>query len=344
MSSNSFGKLFHWTSFGESHGTAMGVVIEGCPAGMPWNPSALENLLARRRPGQKSEGEVFVSERNEADSFEILSGVFEEKTLGTPIALLVRNKDQRSKDYEGIKDNPRMGHADDTWKNKFGHVDYRGGGRASARETVSRILAGGVAKMLLHHLAPELSIYSYVDQIGPLSVSSQEILAHEEVKGAFLNCPVDKESLKDLLSQAKTSGESYGGSIVLVIDHPEKGLGQPVFNKLKSDLASGLFSIGASMSVELGAGHKVRSMKGTELHVQSMNKAYGGIRGGISTGEQVTLRISFKPTSSIKDVAKKGRHDPCIVPRACPVVESMAWTVLADHLLWKRLDRSMLNL
>lgn len=341
MSANRFGSLFQWTSFGESHGPSMGVVIEGCPSGLQWNQSLLEDFLGRRRPGQVNGEGVFVSPRNEPDQPRVLSGVFDGKTLGTPIAIIVENKDARSQDYSKIKDHARVGHADDMWQEKFGHWDHRGGGRASARETLARVAAGAVAQMIVQALKKETSVYSYIEQVGPLKVPGAEERLYDsaDVESVFFGFPGSEKDLKQLLSDGKRDGESYGGSLVVCIDHPEKSLGQPVFNKLKSDLAAAFFSIGSSMSVELGHGVGVKSMKGTDLHRSRQNISYGGIRGGLSTGEKIVFRLSFKPTSSITDVAKKGRHDPCIVPRARPVVEAMAWAVLADHMLWKRLDR-----
>ncbi|MEZ4815371.1 MAG: chorismate synthase [Bdellovibrionota bacterium] len=316
-SPNSFGHLFKLTSFGESHGPAIGVVIEGCPAGLKWNEEHLLDFIARRRPGASN----LVSDRKEADLPEILSGVFEGKTLGTPIALLVRNSDQRSGDYAELKNNPRPGHADDMWKLKFSHTDHRGGGRSSGRETLSRVLAGAFAKTLCLEFSPQMKITSKALQVGPLKNDSVDF----------------QKSLESLLLTAKQEGQSYGGIAEIKISGIPQGLGEPVFMKLKSELASALMSVGAVVGVELGAGFESAKREGVEFH--SQQDGYGGIRGGISTGEDVVLRVAVKPTSTVLDVAKKGRHDPCILLRALVVFEAMSWLVLADQFLYKRLNQ-----
>ncbi len=315
-SPNSFGNLFKMTSFGESHGTALGVVVEGCPAGVIWKEEILADFIERRRPGG-----ALVSARQETDKVELLSGVFEGKTLGTPIAMMVRNTDQRSADYDSLKKSPRAGHADDMWKEKFGHSDHRGGGRSSGRETVSRVMAGAVAKNYLLQLFPELKINSKAVQVGPLKND-----------GATFD-----EKLSALLLDAKEKGESYGGIAEIKITNVPTSLGEPVFKKLKSEVTAALMSVGAVVGVELGAGFESVLSAGTEFHSNTNN--YGGIRGGISTGEDIVLRVAVKPTSSILDVAKKGRHDPCILLRALVVFEAMSWLVLADQNLYKKLNR-----
>jgi len=317
QSPNSFGTLFKITSFGESHGPAMGVVVEGCPAGVVWNESILQDFITRRRPGSSK----IVSERKESDLPEILSGVFEGKTLGTPIALVVKNADQRSEDYTALKDTPRAGHADDMWKLKFGHSDHRGGGRSSGRETLSRILAGAVAKNFLVQTHSELKVKAKALQVGPLKN----------------NAPDFSQKLEALLLKAKEQGQSYGGVAELVIQGAPQGLGEPVFMKLKSELAAAFMSVGAVVGVELGDGFAATDREGVAFH--SEQKGYGGIRGGVSTGEDIVFRIAVKPTSSVLDVAKKGRHDPCILLRALVVFEAMAWLVLADQALYKRLNQ-----
>lgn len=323
MGANSFGSRFVITTFGESHGTAMGVVIDGCPAGVRWNQKLIETNLSKRRPGQNS----LVSARNELDQFEILSGVFEGQTLGTPIALVVRNQDARPQDYDNIKTQARAGHADDVWKSKFGISDPRGGGRSSGRETVSRVLAGSVAQMALEQLYPQLKIKAEVIQIHDRNVSGP---------------PFDVKT-ETWLTEAKALGESYGGIIQLRIQSPPEGLGQPVFKKLKSDLALALMSIGAVNGVELGSGFSATQQSGTAFHHSKNSENYGGIRGGISTGEDILMRISIKPTSSLLDIAKKGRHDPFIGTRAVPVIESMVHLVVLDQALWLRSDRLSQN-
>ncbi len=320
MSANIFGERLKVISFGESHGLAYGVVIDGLPAQIKVNLDLLEKNLARRKPGQGDH----TTSRDEKDQYEILSGVFEGKTLGTPLAVLVRNTDQRSSDYLEIQNNPRIGHADDVWKNKFGHADYRGGGRSSGRETLCRVIGGSFAQMLFQSQQLKTSVVAGATQIGPHKLDAAQELP---------------ENIKKFLALAKTEGESYGGIVQCRIQNPPVNLGQPVFHKLKSDLASAMLGLGAVEGFEFGAGFSAAAMKGTEFHSAADSTNYGGIRGGISTGEDIIFNVAFKPTSSIKDVAKVGRHDPCIVPRALPVVEAMTWLVLADHLLWSRTDR-----
>lgn len=334
---DTFGQIFKFHSFGESHGPAMGCVIEGCPAGLPFDLELLEKNLARRKPGQNA----FVSARNEADKPEILSGVFEGQTLGTPIAILIRNQDQRSKDYEKLPD--RRGHATDVWQTKFGHSDPRGGGRASGRETVTRVIAGSVAEMLIRQLSPETKILAWTAQVGKLkqtiALEQWPKLTRKMMDANPLRTPQKNEEAEAAVSKAKEQGDSLGGEAQLVILQPPKNLGQPVFHKLKADFASALMSIGAVTAVELGAGAEASSQSGLDFHLQQSEDVYGGIRGGISTGEPIHFKISVKPTSSILDVAKKGRHDPFLLPRMIPVIEAMAACVIADHLLWSRLDR-----
>ncbi len=317
QSPNSFGTLFKMTSFGESHGPAIGVIVEGCPAGVVWDQSILQDFVARRRPGTSK----IVSERNESDLPEVLSGVFEGKTLGTPIALVVKNSDQRSEDYASLKNAPRAGHADDMWKLKFGHSDHRGGGRSSGRETLSRVLAGAVAKNFLLQSYSDIKVQATTLQVGTLKN----------------NTPEFAQKLEELLLEAKNQGQSYGGVAELVIKGAPQGLGEPVFMKLKSEFAAAFMSVGAVVGVELGDGFAVAEREGVAFH--SEQKGYGGIRGGVSTGEDIVLRIAVKPTSSVLDVAKKGRHDPCILLRALVVFEAMAWLVLADQTLHKRLNQ-----
>lgn len=343
MSANTFGHLFKIHSFGESHGTALGVVIDGCPAGVNFDLARLKKDLERRRPGHQTT----VSQRQETDEPEILSGVFEGKTLGTPIAIVVRNQDQRSQDYAAIVAHPRAGHADDVWKEKFGHSDHRGGGRSSGRETVARVMGGAVAKMLLKQLAPQIEILGWSSQIGPFEISAneKEVLlgkksASEFIDGHTARFPSARApEVETLLKAAQTDGDSYGGKAALLVRGMPKSLGQPVFRKLKSDLAQALLSVGATTGLLLGEDNqKISAAKGTEFHSNLKQTQYGGVRGGISTGDDLFLEVLFKPTSSLFDVAKKGRHDPCIVPRAIPVLEAMVALVLADHILWCRLD------
>lgn len=329
MSANTFGQRFQMMSFGESHGPAYGVVIDGMPAGVKYDEALLLKNLARRKPGSSA----FVTARNEADQPEILSGFFEGKSLGTPIAVVVRNENQRSADYDKIQTEARIGHADDTWKNKFGHSDHRGGGRSSGRETINRVIAGSFAQMLMQQLSSQvltgsaspIQVFAYARQIGNINIDQA---SHELPK-----------DIQTLLEKAKTEGESYGGVVECRISQAPANLGQPVFHKFKADLAQAMMSLGATTGFELGAGFEGTTIKGTEFHEKMLSENYGGIRGGITTGEDIVFRVGFKPTSSIKDVAKKGRHDPCIIPRAIPVIEAICWHLLADHWLWSRNDR-----
>lgn len=339
MSANSFGHLFKITTFGESHGEALGVVIDGCPAGIEFNHELLTANLKKRKPGQSS----VTTSRKESDLSEILSGVFENKTLGTPICIIVRNQDQKSGDYNKIKTEARIGHADDTWLTKFQHVDHRGGGRSSGRETLARVIAGSVAQMLCLKLSPEMAIKAYSSQIGSYKLSETERnnIWSINIEDFITRFPSLETNTKvvNMLETAKVEGESYGGQVEVQIKNIAAGLGQPIFHKFKSDLAAAAMSIGATTSFEFGEGALSTEQKGTEFHKKMNSDVYGGIRGGITTGEDVKFSVGFKPTSSIKDIAKQGRHDPCIVPRAVPVVEAMTWILLADHLLWAKLDR-----
>lgn len=320
MSANIFGERFKVVSFGESHGPVYGVVIDGMPANIIYNEQLLLNNLAQRKPGHGH-----TTSRNESDKPEILSGLYENKTLGTPIAVVVKNENQKSEDYEKIKASPRIGHADDVWQNKFGHTDHRGGGRSSGRETLNRVIAGSFAQMLMLQMNHKIKVTAFAKQIGPHKLTEQNELP---------------SNIKTFLENAKLTGESYGGIIECRIENPPMSLGQPVFHKFKSDLASAVISIGATTGFEFGQGFSNIEMPGTEFHKQMNSTNYGGVRGGITTGEDIIFRVAFKPTSSIKDVAKQGRHDPCIVPRAIPVVSAMAWLVLADHYLWSKTDRA----
>ena len=299
MSANEFGHLFKITSFGESHGKAMGVVIQGCPSGVQFNEDILNDFLSRRRPGQNP----WVSERKEPDQFEILSGVYEGKTLGTPISVVVYNLNQKSQDYNKIKSKPRQGHADDVWKNKFSHIDHRGGGRSSGRETISRVIGGAFAKMFIQSSGINLQVKSKISQLGSIKNNTDDILP---------------EGSEPFLIKAKETGESYGGHIKMSVNNVPANLGQPVFKKLKSQLANAYMSIGAVVGVELQDSFENVLLPGTEFHKKD-NNFYEGIRGGISTGEDISFNIAMKPTSSILDTATQGRHDPCILIRALPV-------------------------
>jgi chorismate synthase len=337
MGANSFGRNFVVTTFGESHGVALGVVIDGCPSGVDFSEDILRKSLDRRMPGISS----VTSERKEGDKYEILSGVFEGKTLGTPIAVIVKNADAQSKDYQKIKNNPRVGHADDVWKEKFGISDYRGGGRSSGRETVSRVIAGAIAQMCYQQFKKDIEIFSYVKEVaGIIFQGNEDHLSADKIDEyeTRLPSPAQNSKLLEVLQKAKLDGESYGGILRVVINNAPKSLGQPVFAKLKSDLAMGLMSIGAVVGVNFIEDNFPISLPGTKFHCEQ--NSYAGIRGGISTGEKISINVLMKPTSSIKDVAKKGRHDPCILIRATEVVNSMVKCIILDHLLWSKYDRS----
>ena len=354
---NTFGQFFRVTTFGESHGAGLGCVIDGCPAGVAISMSEIQGALDRRKPGQQA----WTSARKESDTIEILSGVFEGKTLGTPIACLVRNQDARSSDYSAVESAlragavARAGHADDQWRNKFGHSDSRGGGRSSGRETVARVIAGAFAQACASALVPELRVTGFAGEIAGIAIDLDERAAFLKLAGlhpadafaARLPSVEKSRAVEALLIEAVSLGKSYGGVAEIAVMNAPEGLGQPVFRKLKSDLASAYFGVGATAGVEIGAGFASVAAEGTEFHsaksasnegAKSASK-YGGIRGGISTGDPILARIAFKPTSTVMDLAKRGRHDPCIVPRALPVLEAMTWLVLCDHLLWRRLDK-----
>lgn len=351
---NQFGNLFRVTTFGESHGEALGCVIDGCPAGVSIRKEEIQMALDRRRPGQVA----WTSARNETDEVEILSGLHDGVTLGTPIAMLVRNRDARSADYGVLEASlktghvARPGHADDQWREKFGVSDSRGGGRASGRETVARVMAGAIAKNAARRLAEagsglDLRVFGFATEIAGIAINSDErgaVLrsAKEFPADAFAARIPSLEKSREVetkLVDAVANGLSYGGVAEIVIVGAPRGLGQPVFHKLKADLASAYMGVGATSGIEIGDGFDAVAEEGTEFHGGTGTERYGGIRGGISTGEPIVSRIAFKPTSTVMDLAKRGRHDPCIVPRAIPVLEAMTWLVLCDHLLWQRLDR-----
>ncbi len=331
MRGNTFGRFLTITTFGESHGVALGTVIDGCPSGITLSQEDFEKALSRRRPGQSS----ITTARQEADKPEILSGIFEGKTLGTPIAVIVRNQDQRSSDYS--PDMIRQGHADEVWQEKFGHRDWRGGGRSSGRETLCRVIGGVVASKILPQ---NVSIVGFTRSIGThVAQKIPKMLTIKEVDRHPTRCPdheVAEKISKELLA-CKTSGDSRGGIIEIWMNGIPIGWGEPVFHKLKSGLTSSLMGVGAVCGVEIGDGFSATSQNGNLFH--STKEGAGGIQGGISNGERIVAKVAFKPASTLGMNAKKGRHDPCIVPRAVPVLEAMAALVLADLYLATRLDR-----
>ena len=345
MAANSFGEIFRVTTFGESHGHGLGCVVDGCPAGLQFGVESVQVELDRRRPGQNPET---MSARKELDQVEILSGVFEGLTLGTPIAMLVRNQDARSEDYAKIQANPRKDHSDVVWKQKYGVTDHRGGGRSSGRETVSRVMGGAVAKLLLKSLIPGFESVSFVESVGPYKMTKDDF---QLLKNNFAtNSDVDAFPLKFPSTQfasvanqavvdAKTKGESYGGVGAVWVRNLPMGLGQPVFHKLKADLARACLSVGSTHSFRLG----LECLAPATIYETGANyfaeDRFFGEQGGISNGTDLIVSVGFKPTSTRGENALKGRHDPCIVPRAIVVLEAMVNLVLADHALWQRLDR-----
>ena len=325
MRGNSFGKLFSITTFGESHGPAMGAVIDGVPAGLAVDVNALHAELLRRAPGQSA----YTTARKEPEVPEILSGVFEGKTLGTPICVIVKNTDQRSQDYR--PDSYRPGHADRTTEQKYGVRDWRGGGRASGRETLSRVIGGYFAGLVL----PAMKAFAWTHSIGHFengALTSQE----RSVLG-FTN-PTASSEAESFLFTCKHQGESAGGVVGLVVEGVPAGLGEPAFDKLKADLAKAMLSLPGCLGVEIGAGFAGSRMKGSELSIDSKN--FGGMEGGITNGEPLNLKIAFKAPSTLGEKAKAGRHDPCLLPRVLPVVEAMAKVVIADHFLRQRAYQS----
>jgi chorismate synthase len=350
MSGNSLGQIFRVTTFGESHGAALGAIVDGCPAGLPITEAEIQLDLDRRKPGQNK----LVTQRKESDHVTILSGVFEGKTTGTPIGLIIFNEDARSKDYDYIKDLFRPGHADYTYFKKYGVRDYRGGGRSSARETVGRVAAGAIARKLLAREGIE--IVGYVVQVGPVRVKK---IVYTEICRNTLFCP-DADAARDMeevIRKAQSEKDSIGAMIEVVARGVPAGLGEPVFEKLDAVLAGAMMSINAVKGVEIGAGFKVVEMKGSEncdpitpSGFKSNNA--GGILGGISNGDEIVARMAVKPTSSIAveqetidvrgnpaKIATKGRHDPCVGLRAVPIAEAMMALVLADFYLRNKLSR-----
>ncbi len=348
MAGNSFGSLFRVTTFGESHGAALGAIVDGCPPGLPLAEADLQIDLDRRRPGKSRH----VSPRREADQVKILSGVFEGVTTGTPIGLVIENTDQRSKDYSEIRDKFRPGHADFTYHHKYGIRDYRGGGRASARETAMRVAAGGIArKFLSEQIGCE--VRGYVSQVGPIALGCTDITSAND-NPFFCAEPARLGELEAFMDSVRKDGDSVGAAVTVCASGMPIGLGEPVFDKLEADLAHGLMSINAVKGVEFGAGFGVVAQRGSEHRDEMDGDGFrsndaGGTLGGISSGQDLVVRIALKPTSSIRktgetqDVAGEateiktlGRHDPCVGLRATPIAESMVLLVLMDHFLRDR--------
>ena len=348
MSGNTFGKVFTVTSFGESHGPAIGCVVDGCPPGLELSEADLQHDLDRRRPGTSRH----TTQRREADQVQILSGVFEGRTTGTPIGLLIHNTDQRSKDYSEIMDRFRPGHADYTYQQKYGFRDYRGGGRSSARETAMRVAAGGIARKYLRERAG-IQIYGYLAQLGPLKPRRFEREAIEQ-NAFFWPDPDMVPELEDYMDALRKSGDSIGARVNVVATGVPPGLGEPVFDRLDAEIAHALMSINAVKGVEIGAGFASVEQKGTEHRDEMTPEGFlsnhaGGVLGGISSGQDILASIALKPTSSLRlpgrsvdlagepvEVVTKGRHDPCVGIRATPIAEAMLAIVLMDHWLRHR--------
>ena len=348
MAGNTFGQLFTVTSFGESHGPALGCVVDGCPPGLVLSEADLQADVDRRRPGTSQ----YTTQRRESDAVRILSGVFEGRTTGTPIGLLVENEDQRSRDYEKIKDRFRPGHADYTYQQKYGFRDYRGGGRSSARETVMRVAAGAIARKYLRERC-QVSIQGYLAQMGPL------VLEPKDPASAYQNpffCPDPAriEELEEFIWRMREAGDSIGARVTVVAKGVPPGWGEPVFGRLDADLASAMMGINAVKGVEIGAGFRAVEQRGSQHRDELTPKGFksnhaGGVLGGISSGQDIVVSIALKPTSSITvpgetidvegraaQISTTGRHDPCVGFRATPIAEAMMAIVLMDHALRHR--------
>ena len=356
MRGSTFGSIFKVTVFGESHGEMIGMVIDGCPAGLEVDLAKIQAEMDRRRPGQS----IITTQRKESDLVKIVSGIFEGKTTGTPIAGLIENEDQRSKDYSHIENSFRPSHADFTYNEKYGHRDHRGGGRSSARETAARVMAGSIAKQLLETYG--ITIHAYVSQVGPIQMPETKIDYHK-IESNIIRCPdeVTAKKMIALIEEVKSQGDTVGGVISCIITGCPAGLGEPVFDKLHADLGKAMLSINAVKGFEYGSGFKGVESRGS-LHndvfvekngkVSTTTNHSGGIQGGISNGMEIEFRVAFKPVATLMKpqqsinklgeevtVEGKGRHDPCVVPRAVPIVEAMAAITLVDHLLRHRSSR-----
>ena len=354
---NIFGRLFRVTTFGESHGGGVGVVIDGCPPNIELSGKDIKCELDRRRPGQSQ----ITTQRQEKDQCEILSGIFEDKTLGTPIAILVRNKDARPEDYLEMAEKFRPSHADFTYQAKYGIRNWQGGGRASARETVGRVAAGAVAKKTLSALFSNFAVIAYVAQIHDIVAKvNRSTVKGKDVEKNTVRCP-DAAAAKKMVAfieQVRSQGDSVGGLIECVVRGIPPGIGEPVFDKLEADLAKAMLSIPATKGFEIGSGFSATRLRGSEHNdpfevrggkIRAATNNSGGVQGGISNGEEIYFRVAFKPTATIAHeqktvtsskeqtrLAARGRHDPCVLPRAVPIVEAMAALVLTDHALRQR--------
>ena len=345
MAGNSFGRIFTVTSFGESHGPALGCVVDGCPPGLALAQADLQADVERRRPGTSQ----FTSQRREPDTVRILSGVFEGRTTGTPIGLMVENVDQRTRDYDKIKDRFRPGHADYTYQQKYGFRDYRGGGRSSARETVMRVAAGAIARKYLRERLG-LSIHGYLAQMGGIVLEPKDPMSAYD-NPFFCPDPSRVKELEDLIWRLREAGDSIGARVTVIAKGVPPGLGEPVFERLDADLASAMMGINAVKGVEIGAGFSAVEQRGSEHRDEMTPQGFksnhaGGVLGGISSGQDIVVSLALKPTSSIVlpgdtidvqgnpvEVVTTGRHDPCVGMRATPIAEAMMAIVLMDHYL-----------
>lgn len=351
MAGSSYGTLFKLTTFGESHGTAIGGIIDGVPPRIKISIDAIQDELDRRRPGQSA----IVTQRNEQDKVEILSGLYDGLTTGAPIGFIIRNTDQHSADYDRMKDVFRPSHADYTYQQKYGIRDYRGGGRSSARETACRVVAGTIAKLALHDIGLEFS--TYVDQVGHIRMDGEDFYGKEAIEANPVRCPVGQTALQmeELIRTVRKEGDTIGGVVRCIIQNVPAGWGEPVFDKLHAELGKAMLSINAVKGVEFGSGFHAVSMRGSEHNDvflaggQTRTNHSGGIQGGISNGMPITFRVAFKPVATLMTeqdtidvhgdeatIQGKGRHDACVVPRAVPIVESMAAIVLMDFYLRQR--------
>lgn len=354
---NTFGTLFRITTFGESHGKAIGVVIDGCPAGLAVDESFIQNELNRRKPGQSR----LTTQRREDDTFTILSGVFEGRTTGAPIAIIIENRDARSKDYDHLKEVFRPSHADYTYEVKYGLRDHRGGGRSSARETAARVAGGAVAKLLLKQIG--ISIQAYVSQVGNIVAPDYPTLDLSRTESNPVRCPHEDTAsqMMAVIESVRKARDTIGGVVSCVISNVPAGLGEPVFDKLHAELGKAMLSINAVKGFEYGSGFAGVTLRGSQHNdifvnqggkIRTLTNHSGGIQGGISNGEDIFFRVAFKPVATLMQeqasvdregnpvmVEGRGRHDPCVVPRAVPIVEAMAALVLADFVLRNRVSR-----
>ena len=353
MAGNTFGKNFTVTTYGESHGAAIGGVIDGCPAGIDIDLDAIQYDLDRRKPGQSK----IVTQRKESDTVQFYSGIFEGKTTGTPIGFQIINENQKSKDYSHIKDTFRPSHADKVYEDKYGHRDYRGGGRSSARETASRVVAGAIAKQML----AQIKVTAFTSSVGDIFIDKPyQALDFSEIENNIVRCadPVTAKLMEERILQIRKEGDTIGGTITCVVQGVPAGLGEPAFDKLHADLGKAMLSINAVKGFEYGSGFCGAKMKGSEhndlYNIDGTTKTNlsGGIQGGISNGMDIYFRVAFKPVATIMqsqetinsngdivEMQGKGRHDPCVVPRAVVIVEAMAALVLADHFLRARTSK-----